>query len=73
MSSSSRVVITGLGAITSIGAGKDAFWESLKAGRSGVKRVYKFDPEPYPTQIARSSTGSISPRTSTPNGRAAWT
>ena len=34
-----RVVITGLGAITPIGAGKESFWEGLRSGRSGVQRV----------------------------------
>jgi 3-oxoacyl-[acyl-carrier-protein] synthase II len=34
-----RVVITGLGPITPIGIGKDAFWEALRASRSGVRRV----------------------------------
>ncbi len=39
MSHERRVVITGLGAITPIGIGKEGFWEGLKAGRSGVQRV----------------------------------
>ena len=56
-SSPSRVVITGLGAITAIGYGKEAFWESLKAGRSGINRVEKFDPSPYPTQMAAQLNG----------------
>ena len=34
-----RVVITGIGPVTPIGIGVDAFWESLQAGRSGVRRV----------------------------------
>ncbi|MDD5219527.1 MAG: beta-ketoacyl-ACP synthase II [Candidatus Bipolaricaulis sp.] len=34
-----RVVITGIGPITPIGTGKDAFWEGLSSGRSGVRRV----------------------------------
>lgn len=34
-----RVMITGVGAITPIGAGKQDFWEGLKSGRSGVQRV----------------------------------
>ncbi len=34
-----RVVITGIGAITPIGVGKEGFWEGLKSGRSGVQRV----------------------------------
>jgi len=34
-----RVVITGLGPVTSIGEGRDAFWQGLKEGQSGVRRV----------------------------------
>ena len=34
-----RVVITGIGPVTSIGIGKNDFWQSLKAGKSGVKRI----------------------------------
>ena len=34
-----RVVVTGLGPITPIGTGKQAFWEALRAGRSGIRRV----------------------------------
>ena len=55
--SSNRVVITGLGVITAIGSGKEAFWESLRAGRCGIKRVHKFDPTPYPTQFAAQLNG----------------
>jgi 3-oxoacyl-[acyl-carrier-protein] synthase II len=46
-----RVVITGLGAITPIGIGKDEFWQSLLAGKSGITRITRFDPTDYPTQI----------------------
>jgi len=34
-----RVVVTGLGPITPIGIGKEAFWNGLRTGKSGVKRV----------------------------------
>src|SRR5512137_1369428 len=34
-----RIVVTGLGPITPIGIGKDAFWDALVQGQSGVKRV----------------------------------
>ena len=57
MPTHSRVVITGLGVISSIGAGKEAFWDSLKAGKSGVSRVKKFDPSPYPTHMAAQLNG----------------
>ncbi len=35
----SRVAVTGVGPISPIGSGADAFWENLRAGRSGVRRV----------------------------------
>ncbi|HEV7401298.1 MAG TPA: beta-ketoacyl-[acyl-carrier-protein] synthase family protein [Chthoniobacteraceae bacterium] len=38
-----RAVITGLGPITCIGVGKEPFWESLRAGRSGIGRITSFD------------------------------
>jgi len=47
-----RVVITGIGAITPIGIGKDAFWQSLIAGKSGIKKITRFDASQYTTQIA---------------------
>jgi len=39
MNEPKRVVITGIGAVTPIGISKDAFWEGLASGRSGVTRV----------------------------------
>ncbi|ACX52095.1 3-oxoacyl-(acyl-carrier-protein) synthase 2 [Ammonifex degensii KC4] len=47
-----RVVVTGLGVISPIGIGKDAFWEALVQGKSGVGRITHFDPSAYRTQIA---------------------
>lgn len=47
-----RVVITGLGAITPVGIGTEAFWQSLIAGKSGIDRITRFDPTDYSTQIA---------------------
>lgn len=38
-----RVVITGLGAVTSIGLGKDEFWNNLIKGKSGISKVESFD------------------------------
>jgi 3-oxoacyl-[acyl-carrier-protein] synthase II len=38
-----RVVITGLGPITCIGTGREAFWQAIRAGRSGITRVTRFD------------------------------
>ncbi|HAA34808.1 MAG TPA: beta-ketoacyl-[acyl-carrier-protein] synthase II, partial [Firmicutes bacterium] len=45
-----RVVVTGIGAVTPIGIGKEAYWEGLKKGRSGVKTIDSF--RDYPTYIA---------------------
>ncbi|MGD8367331.1 MAG: beta-ketoacyl-ACP synthase II [Desulfobacterales bacterium] len=47
-----RVAVTGLGGVTPIGHGIDAFWEALVAGRSGVSRVTRFDTDRFPTKIA---------------------
>jgi 3-oxoacyl-[acyl-carrier-protein] synthase II len=46
------VVITGIGAITPIGLGRPRLWEGVKAGRSGVRRISRFDPSPFRSQIA---------------------
>ncbi len=42
-----RAVITGLGPITCVGIGKDAFWDGLRAQRSGIKRLAAFDSSEY--------------------------
>ncbi len=47
-----RVVVTGLGAVTSIGIGKDNFLEGLYEGRSGISRISLFDPAEFSVQIA---------------------
>lgn len=48
---SRRVVITGLGVVTSIGHDVDSFWSSLVAGRCGIERVTLFDPADFACQI----------------------
>jgi len=49
-----RVVITGMGAITPIGTGKEEFWKNLLAGVSGVRRISfpDVDMDQYKTRIA---------------------
>ena len=47
-----RVVITGIGVISAIGIGKEAFWDALRHGRSGISRIQIFDPSRLSTQIA---------------------
>ncbi|MDU5081953.1 beta-ketoacyl-ACP synthase II [uncultured Tissierella sp.] len=46
-----RVVITGLGAITPIGIGKESFWNSLIQGKSGVGLITRFDTADFDTKI----------------------
>ena len=50
-SPSHRVVVTGLGAVASLGHTVEAFWSSLLAGRSGIDRVTHFDPAQFASQI----------------------
>lgn len=47
-----RVVITGMGTLTPVGNGVDAFWEALRAGKSGVGPVTQFDASELSTRIA---------------------
>ncbi len=49
---SRRVWITGIGVVTPIGIGRDAFLAGLHAGRSAVKRIDRFDPAPFRSQVA---------------------
>jgi len=47
-----RVVITGLGCVTSIGKDRESFWRSACEGRSGVSLVTRFDTTGYEVRIA---------------------
>ena len=47
-----RVVITGMGVVSPNGIGKEAFCRALLAGKSGVKRISRFDPSSLPVHIA---------------------
>jgi 3-oxoacyl-(acyl-carrier-protein) synthase len=49
---SRRVVITGLGVVAPNGIGKDAFWDALIAGKSGIDYISAFDASSYSCQIA---------------------
>ena len=47
-----KVVITGIGMVCPCGNGKDATWANVKAGKSGISRITKFDPSRCTCQIA---------------------
>ncbi len=46
-----RAVVTGIGVISPNGIGRDAFCRAVLAGKSGVKRITRFDPSELPVQI----------------------
>ncbi len=45
-------MITGVGVVTPLGIGKEAFWDGLANGRSGIRRITRFDPSDLSSQIA---------------------
>lgn len=46
-----RVVITGIGTVTSYGDGVKTFWDNLLAGKSGIDTVQSFDITDYPSKV----------------------
>ncbi|MFD2116862.1 beta-ketoacyl-ACP synthase II [Paenibacillus yanchengensis] len=47
-----RVVVTGMGVITSLGADVEQFWDNILQGKSGISHVDAFDCSDYTTKIA---------------------
>lgn len=47
-----RVVITGIGAVSPNGVGRENFWSATRAGQSGVRRITRFDPAGFAVQVA---------------------
>ncbi len=47
-----RVVVTGIGAITALGCGRDALWQGVLAGASPIRRVTRFDASSMRSQLA---------------------
>ena len=47
-----RVVVTGLGLVTPLGITVDETWRNVIAGRSGVRRIQRFDPSRLASQVA---------------------
>jgi len=47
-----RIVISGLGALSPNGVGREHYFAALAAGRSGVRRISQFDASELPCRVA---------------------
>ena len=47
-----RVVITGMGIVSPVGTGIEFAWKNILAGKSGIRKIDKFDASGYVSQIA---------------------
>ncbi len=47
-----RVAVTGISAVSALGVGVQANWNSLREGRGGIARITRFDPTAFKSQIA---------------------
>lgn len=52
MDEAKRIVVTGVGMMTSIGCDRSSFWRALVDGKSGIDRIRAFDPDGHLSQIA---------------------
>ncbi|HEX6262966.1 MAG TPA: beta-ketoacyl-ACP synthase II [Actinomycetota bacterium] len=46
-----KVVVTGIGPVTPVGTGREAFWDALASGRSGIGEITLFDASEHPVRI----------------------
>ena len=47
-----RVVVSGIGVLSAVGIGRDAFWSGVHSARSPVRRIDRFDPASFRSQVA---------------------
>ena len=52
-----KLVITGMGAVTPIGIGVDAYWSALVEGQCGVGKITRFDASELP--VLRCTASSV--------------
>jgi len=52
VSAARRVVVTGIGCVTPIGTGVEGLWQGLRARRSAVRTITRFDPTPFRSHLA---------------------
>jgi act minimal PKS chain-length factor (CLF/KS beta) len=48
----SGAVVTGMGVVAPTGIGVEEHWQAVLAGKSGIGRITRFDPSPYPVRLA---------------------
>jgi len=54
-----RVAITGFGVVSPVGVGREAFWDALRNGRSGIGRISRFDCTTFAVQLAGEVKGEL--------------
>jgi minimal PKS chain-length factor (CLF/KS beta) len=47
-----RTVVTGIGVVAPTGVGREPYWTATQAGRSAIRRITRFDPSAYESQLA---------------------
>ena len=47
-----RIAITGIGVVSTFGAGRDTFWSNVSQGVSGTRAITEFDASTYPCRVA---------------------
>ena len=50
--STPKVAITGIGVVSAFGAGREVYWDAIRAGRSGTRAITEFDVSTYPCKVA---------------------
>ena len=50
--STPRIVITGIGVVSTFGVGREVFWDHVSRGVSGTRAITAFDVTGYPSQVA---------------------
>ncbi|HEY8848810.1 MAG TPA: beta-ketoacyl-[acyl-carrier-protein] synthase family protein [Thermoanaerobaculia bacterium] len=57
-----RIAVTGVGIICSIGRNKDEVWTSIRESRSGIRKLTRFPGETFPTDLAAEVDAVIAPK-----------